>query len=498
MRTRRDILRDAMQTGVGLAFLPYVSGPAHAQGTGTLVNDIHSQLNESRVDRVVGVDSEAALRRAIRAARREGKAISIAGGRHAMGGQQFASGTVLIDTRPMQRQLRLDAKLGIVEADAGIQWPELVERLIAMQKSPGRQWGIVQKQTGADRLTLGGALGANIHGRGLKLKPFIGDVESFTIMDADGILRTCSRTQNRELFRLVIGGYGLFGVVTRVRLRLMPRTKLERFVQVIDTDDLMKAFDQRIAEGYLYGDCQFSTDVNSDGFLKKGVFSCYRPLPDDAPMPTDAKELGEAHWRDLYHLSHADTRRAYETYLTYYLSTSGQRYWSDTHQMSVYLDNYHEDLDRRLQAKVKGTEMITELYVPRSALGSFLDAVRSDFSQHGTQLIYGTIRLIEKDDESFLAWAREPWVCSVMNLHVDHDESGLRKAADDFRRLIDRAIEFGGSYYLTYHRWASRQQVEKCYPQMAQFLRLKRRYDPSDVFQSDWYRHYKKMFSDQL
>ena len=130
----------------------------------------------------------------------------------------------------------------------------------------------------------------------------------------------------------------------------------------------MEAFDQRIAEGYLYGDCQFSTDVNSDGFLKKGVFSCYRPLPPDAADAGEVKELGEAHWRELYYLSHADTRRAYETYVAYYLSTSGQRYWSDTNQMSLYLDDYHEELDRRLQAEVKGTEMITELYVPRAAL----------------------------------------------------------------------------------------------------------------------------------
>jgi FAD/FMN-containing dehydrogenase len=498
MTTRRNVLKGAIRTGTALAFLPYASRSVCAQSTGTIVNDVHSQLNVTRVERVVAVDSEATLRRAIRAARREGKAVSIAGGRHAMGGQQFASGAVMIDTRPMRRELRLDSKLGIVEADAGYQWPELVEQLIAMQKGPGRHWGIVQKQTGADRLTLGGALGANIHGRGLKFRPFIGDVEAFTIMDADGNLRTCSRTQNRELFRLAIGGYGLFGVVTRVRLRLMPRTKLERVVQVIDTDDVMKAFDQRIADGFLYGDCQFSTDMNSDGFLKKGVFSCYRPLPPETPMPAEVRELGESQWRELYYLSHADTRRAYETYVAYYLSTSGQRYWSDTNQMSLYLDNYHEDLDHRLQAKIKGTEMITELYVPRSALPSFLGSVRADFREHGAQLIYGTIRLIEKDDESMLAWAREPWVCIVMNLHVDHDENGLRKAADNFRRLIDRAIESAGSYYLTYHRWASREQVEKCYPQMAEFLRLKRRYDPGEVFQSDWYRHYKKMFSDQL
>lgn len=465
---------------------------------GKLVNDIHSQLNETAVERVVAVHSETALVAALTAARREGKAISIAGGRHAMGGQQFAGGTILIDTRRMQGPLHLDGERGIVEVGAGIEWPELIERLVAMQENRSRSWGIVQKQTGADRMTLGGALGANIHGRGLKLRPIIAHIEAFTIMDADGKLHRCSRNDNHELFSLAIGGYGLFGVITRVELRLMPRTKLERVVEMIDTDDLMEAFERRIAEGYLYGDCQFSTDINSDGFLKKGVFSCYRPLPPEAPIFGAVKELGEEHWRELYYLSHADTRRAYETYAEYYLSTSGQRYWSDTHQTSIYLDNYHEDLDRHLGASVKGTEMITELYVPRAALASFVGILRTDLRKRAAQLIYGTIRLIEVDGESFLAWARESWACVVMNLHVDHDEKGLSKAADDFRHLIDRAIEFGGSYYLTYHRWASRRQVEECYPQIVEFLRLKRRYDRDEVFQSDWYRHYRMMFSDRL
>jgi FAD/FMN-containing dehydrogenase len=85
-----------------------------------------------------------------------------------------------------------------------------------------------------------------------------------------------------------------------------------------------------------------------------------------------------------------------------------------------------------------------------------------------------------------------------MNLHIDHTKERIAKAANDFRRLIDRAIENGGSYFLTYHRWARREQVEKCYPQMPDFLRLKRRYDPREVFASDWYHHYRKMFADKL
>jgi FAD/FMN-containing dehydrogenase len=205
-------------------------------------------------------------------------------------------------------------------------------------------------------------------------------------------------------------------------------------------------------------------------------------------MPAEQKELSEAHWRELYYFSHADTRRAYEAYTSYYLSTSGQRYWSDTGQLSVYIDDYHAELDRRLGASHKGTEMISELYVPRPALPAFLAAVRADFRQHDVRLIYGTIRLIERDDESFLAWAREPWACVVVNLHVEHTRRGVEDAAVAFRRLIDLSLKRSGSFYLTYHRWTTARQLLAAYPQLPAFLDAKRAHDPDGLLQSDWYR----------
>lgn len=495
-RTRRQFL--ALFAATGLPAASMLARRGWAQDAAVAVNDIHSQLNETRMARVLRPRSESDLQAALSAARADSKSVSIAGGRHAMGGQQFLDNGVLIDTGGMNRILNLDEENGVVEVEAGIQWPELVSQLQAMQTDNLQPWGIIQKQTGADRLSIGGALGANAHGRGLTYKPIIGDVAAFTLMDGEGRLVTCSRNENAELFRLAIGGYGLFGVMTRVKLRLMQRTKLERVVKIINMDRLMAEFEDRIRAGFLYGDCQFSTDMKSDKFLRSGVFSCYRPLPQDAEMPAPRSTLREDDWRKLYYLSHADRARAYELYTSYYLSTSGQRYWSDTHQLSVYIDDYHVELDRLLKANSKGTEMITELYVPRDALSPFLAEVAEDFREHGVQLIYGTIRLIAKDDESFLAWAREPWACIVMNLHIDHTLQGISKAEDDFRRLIDRAIAHGGSYFLTYHRWAERRQVERCYPQMPDFLKLKRRYDPNEVFVSDWYNHYKDMFADQL
>jgi len=471
--------------------------PAKSGGAkvGIEVNDVHSQLNATRVSEVRTPATLDELRQAVSAARRAGKPISIAGGRHAMGGQQFGAQTVLVDARKLNRVLRLDPDRGLVEVEAGLQWPELMDHLAKTQTGASPAWGIRQKQTGADRLTMAGSLSANVHGRGLRMKPFIDDVESFVLIDAGGELRRCSRSENAELFRLAAGGYGLFGLIASVTLRLARRQKLERVVEVIHIEDLAPNFEKRIAAGFLYGDFQYAIDPKSDDFLRWGVFSCYRPVDPATPMPEAPKELSDQDWLQLLTLTHADKSQAFRRYSEYYLSTSGQIYWSDTHQLSYYPDDYHRALDQKLGVKDRGTEMITEIYVPRPELAAFLGDVREDFRKNQVEAIYGTIRLIERDQESFLAWAREPWACTIFNLHVVHTPAGREHSARAFRRLIDLAIRRRGSYYLTYHRHATRRHVEACYPQFPEFLRLKKKYDPSERFQSDWYRHYKKMFA---
>ena len=466
--------------------------------TSMVVNDIHSQLNATRIRDVVTVGTATDLQRALRQASAAGQAVSVAGGRHAMGAQQFAAESILLDMRPFSRVRSLDRARGIVEVEGGIMWPALVDYLLKEQTGRARQWGIAQKQTGADRLTIGGARSANGPGRGLKMKPFIADVESFTLVDARGDVHTCSRTENSELFRLAIGGYGLFGVIALVRLRLAPREKIQRIVEVRMIEDLPKAFEQRIADGFTFGDFQFSVDEQSDDFLRRGVFSCYRPVDPKTPMPDTQRELGDEDWHALLLLAHNNKATAFDRYSKYYLSTSGQLYWSDTHQMSTYLDDYHVRLDKQLGVTDRATEMITEIYVPRPALPSFMSEVAGTFRKNGVPIVYGTVRLIEQDDESVLAWATQPYACIIFNLHVVHTPQGMERSAQAFRDLIDMGMKRGGRYYLTYHRHARRDQVEACYPQLPDFLRLKRKYDPSERFQSEWYRYYRRMFEDRI
>src|ERR1700730_15402379 len=82
-----------------------------------------------------------------------------------------------------------------------------------------------------------------------------------------------------------------------------------------------------------------------------------------------------------------------------------------------------------------------------------MEEARLKLREQKANLIYGTVRLIEKDEESFLRWARQSYACVIFNLHVTHDQAGLQPAAKAFRTLIDLGIHYDGSFYLTYHRW---------------------------------------------
>src|SRR6266853_64456 len=395
MVTRREFIR----TAALFALAPHAFAEREKE---IWVNDVHSQLNRTRVRELLRPHTRDELAEIVRSASRKSLPISVSGYRHSMGGQQFA---------------------------------------------------IAQKQTGADTFTLGGSLSSNVHGRGLRMKPLISNIESFTMITADGKSIRCSREENSELFRLAIGGYGIFGLIDTVTLRLVPRQKLRRVVEIIRANDLPKRFEERIAQKFLYGDFQFSVDEKSPDFLQRGVFSCYEPISADEPIVAK-KELRDDDWLELLRLAYTDREKAFKRYSDYYLSTNGQTYWSDTSQLSAYLSNYAQKL-RELIGGEESSLIITEIYVPRRELPDFLAQAAKLLRSNRTTVIYGTVRLIEKDDESFLAWAKEPYACIIFNLLAFHTPTGIEALANSFRGLIDLAIARDGRYYLTYHKFAN-------------------------------------------
>lgn len=466
----------------------------------TSLNDVHSQLNETIALQVIDIRDQSDIVEAIRCCKEKGRKIAICGAKGAMGGQQFAEGAVHLNFKTYNNVLELNSIEGFIKVEAGINWTQMVAWLNTTPLNVDQAWGIRQKQTGADFMTLGGSVSANAHGRGLGFAPIIEDVASFELVTSNGDVINCSRSKNAHLFSLVAGGYGLFGCISTVTLKLSKRQRLVRHVEVTEIDSLPAKFEEKIEEGYLYGDFQFSCDETSEDLLKKGVFSTYLPVEDLQKIYDDSGnyKLNTNMWKELLYLAHVDKSKAFKLYSQFYMTTNNQLYWTDTHQLSVYIDDYHMDLDIKMKSHNKCSEMICEFYVEKENLNKFLERSRAYIRANGVDLIYGTVRTIKQDKTSYLPWAKKDYICIIFNLHVEHSKDCLEKAKIDFQNIIEITLNLGGNYFLTYHRWAKKDQVVKAYPQFIDFLRLKREFDPEELFVSDWYFHYKEMFKKEL
>jgi hypothetical protein len=202
----------------------------------------------------------------------------------------------------------------------------------------------------------------------------------------------------------------------------------------------------------------------------------------------------------LLKLAHDDKKQAFRLYAQHYLNTDGNHYWADTMQLSTYLPGYAEFLEQTrppdTEQSVKETLVIGEHYVPRDQLLTFMQQARDVFRATGTEVIYGTIRAIVRDTVSFLPWAKDDFACIIFNIRTPHTEHGRQQTADTFRALIAISSALGGSFFLTYHRYATAAQVETCYPRFRQWLQRKKHYDPSTLFTSNWYQHYRDAFAE--
>ncbi len=459
----------------------------------TLLNDVQSRLNATKMAEVLRPVGPEGIAAAVRRAAESGLPLCPAGALHSMGGQQFAEGGVSLNSSGLRQIGPLDKEAATVWAQSGVHWPELVRWLLESQAGSDSPLSIIQKQTGADDLTLGGAVSSNIHGRVLGRRPIVDDVEALYLTTASGDRLLCSRDENAELFGLTIGGYGMLGFIDSVKLRLRPRAKLVRRVREIDLDDVVPTLEQHAREGAEFGDFQYMTDEASPDFMAKGIVSTYAPADRDAEPAADQIGLSQEDWLSLYVLAHTDKARAYREYAGHYLRTDGQVYWSDYSQFSPYLPEAGDVLYRRMGWDTFASLVLTELYVPRNSFVDFMTSARAHLMSTGGNVVYGTVRLIEPENETALPWARENYACIIFNLLVEHSPSGLDSARAQFQSLIDCALTLGGSYYLTYHRWTRKDQLEAAYPTFRNFINRKAHHDPNTLFDSDWYRHHRKL-----
>jgi FAD/FMN-containing dehydrogenase len=206
-------------------------------------------------------------------ARKLGKTVAIKGGGNSYGDAFQSPEGVVIDLSRMSRILAYDPRTGLIRCEPGVTIEQLWKHVI-----PDGWWPPVV--SGTSKVTLGGALAANIHGKNNFHAGPIGEhVRSFRLLKTNGETLECN--PNDELFYVAIGGFGLLGVFTEIEIQLKRihsgRLKVEAFA-TSSWRETFEIFTQQESRDYLVAWIDaFASDsaagrglVHAADYLKEG------------------------------------------------------------------------------------------------------------------------------------------------------------------------------------------------------------------------------------
>jgi FAD/FMN-containing dehydrogenase len=473
--SRRSFMAAA---GAALAVPDPAAGAVRAPAQAALVLNDASRLNPVPVARnaVLRSDGDAALigelRALLRDAATEGRSVCVGGARHSMGGQSltrdgFAASLAVPTVEP-------DTARRIYRVRAGTRWRDVIAALDPLGFSP------MVTQSNHD-FSVGGTLCVNAHGWPVPYGPFGGTLRAFRLMLADGTVLTCSRGENAELFGLALGGYGLFGILIDAELDMADNVLLGARHEVMPAAQFAARFtavareqDVRMAYGRL--------SVARENYLGESLLVSYRPTasqPAQLPSPRTSDAF-RVFSRNVFRAQTGSERAKRRRW--YLEATLGPRVTAGKAVTRNAILNYPvaalADADRRR------TDILHEYFVAPERLADFLAACRETIPALGQDLLNVTLRYVEADAASVLAYAGGTRIALVMlfpQQMTAEGEEGMRAMTE---RLIDQVLSVGGSYYLPYRLHARSDQLRAAYPRIEAFVAAKRSYDPALRFRN--------------
>ncbi len=365
---------------------------------GTGFADDVSRLNRTPVAEVVQVETETAaaerqLVAILKRAQSEGLKVSIAGARHSMGGHTIFPGGIVIDMLPFNH-MDFDAEHELLHVQAGARWRDIIPYLDRFQRS-------IAVMQSDNTFSVGGSLSVNCHGWQFGRPPIASTVESFRLLQAGGSIVRCSRTENRELFSLALGGYGLFGIILDADLRVVPneRYRLEQFV--VPVDKALATFELQVEKKPDAVMAYARMGIVPDDFLEEVILNVlYRDPAPDGKLP-ELSEPGMVMLRR--NLFRGSVGSDYGKELRWAAEARLQPHLSKRHFLRNQLLNEGSEIYQNRTAET--TDILHEYFIPRQNIESFVIDLRSIIPNHQCDLLNITVRGINTDEDSFLRYA---------------------------------------------------------------------------------------------
>jgi FAD/FMN-containing dehydrogenase len=441
-----------------------VEDASHLNPTRMKVVAVASDLNTAKIQ----------LKNVLEDAQARSQKVTIAGSRHTMGGQTIYPNGIALDMSQF-RQMQFDDRTKILTVQSGATWAEVIPYL----NQYGYSIGVMQSN---NNFSVGGTMSANAHGWQPNHPPFASTVESFHLMLADGKVVQCSRRENTQLFSLVLGGYGLFGIILDVDLRVVPDRLYSAQRSVIDSKDYLQTYRRQVSAdvGMAYG----RISITPDRFLQEAILTTYHQVAGDLPSEIYTAESKLA--RTVFVGSIGSD---YGKKIRWELEKISGGETGNRVSRNQLLNRSATLFGNRHQAQ---TDILHEYFIPPESLALFLEKCRQILPKHQVDLLNVTVRNVYPDRDTFLRYADREMFGLVLLFHQQRDSTNDAKMQDLTQELIEAALAVGGRYYLPYRLHATPDRLDRAYPQATEFFQLKRKYDPQEVFQNYFYLKYGK------
>ncbi|WP_311389138.1 FAD-binding oxidoreductase [Corynebacterium haemomassiliense] len=389
-------------------------------------------------------------------------------------------GGLVVDMTPLNRIHSIDPDTGIVDVDAGVTLDQLMKAAL-----PYGLW--VPVLPGTRQVTIGGAIGPDIHGKNHHSAGSFGDhVLSMELLVADGrVLHLEPTGKNSELFWATVGGMGLTGIILRARIQ-MTFTETAYFIADTDRTDTLDETIAAHSDGsevnYTYSSAWFDAisapPKTGRSTISRGSLATLDQLKEFAPkLAKDPLKFNAPQLMTVPDIFPSWTMNKLS------LMAIGEAYYlmgSPSRNDVKNLTQFYQPLDligEWNRGYGKAGFLQYQFVVPTDAVEPFKDIIY-DIQSSGHYTALNVFKLFGEGNQAPLSYPMKGW-----NVCVDFPiRPGLNEFLD---RLDDQVMQFGGRLYLAKESRTSAEKFHAMYPGMAGWLKTRREIDPTGVFASD-------------
>lgn len=460
---------------------------------GGFINDA-SCLNRTPIHGIVQVRTEADMRNALQFARENGRKVALAGVRHSMGGQAFYNDAVVLDMRAFNA-IALNEAEQTITVQSGATWHDIQNRLHPKYA--------VKAMQSTDIFTVGGSIAVNAHGMDHQVGAIGRTIRAMRLMLTDGSIRTLSSNENPELFRLVIGGYGLFGIILEATLEITENVIYEPGRRVIHYEAFPRIFANELAPNYNLGLMYSHLSTAPQSLLSEMLIYTYerRDIPDAVIEPLGEVSATKLRRFVLNFSKQGNIPMRIKWFaekqvepLMESCSVSRANAQAEGEACLVSRNQPMHDSVTYLQNNLKGeTDILHEYFIPRENFVPFVDGLRDIVTTYGVNLLNASVRVVHRE-ENFLTYAPTEAFSIVLYINQRMDEADNAKMRMVTGALIDLTLSLNGRFFLPYQLHYTPEQLEESYPEIRAFFAAKRQVDPDLLLTNTWYEKYAPSF----